>query len=92
MIWGGGVHAKRHESGMGAMLLLWRADRDHKHRSLSLDRGNGGGEVASLVLSFFLLQGATVGSSRTYGAVLPRTPLSEHIPCVIYTVDIVKEA
>src|SRR6267143_3840785 len=41
MIWGRGVHAKRHESGMGAVLLLWRADREHKHRSLSLDHRNG---------------------------------------------------
>src|ERR1700674_5890793 len=41
MIWGRGVHAKRHESGMRAVLLLWRADRDHKCRSLSLDRRNG---------------------------------------------------
>jgi hypothetical protein len=38
--------------------------------------------VASLVLSFFLLQGATVGSFRTHGDILAGTLLSDHITFV----------
>ncbi len=83
MIWGRGVHAKRHESGMGACcfccVLIVATNIDPCRLTVATVEG----EVASLVLSFFVLQGATVGSSRTHRAVLPRTLLSDHITCEI---------
>lgn len=73
-----------------AVLLLWPADRGHKHRLVSRNRGNGGRAMASLVLSLGLFQRAAIRPSQTHehvgaGALLsdPRmlvkSPGSRHI-------------